>query len=145
MHIVHVKADALFQALADATRVRIVRLLANDQGEACLCELVDSLREPESKLSRHLKLLRQAGMLDAEKDGKFVYHRLVTRHEHLRQLVAAIRVLPDGDGSYAADRRRFNARMRLRDGGRCRVGIQSTAVTGALDGSRTESRSKRRA
>lgn len=145
MHIVHVKADALFQALADATRVRIVRLLANDQGEACLCELVDSLREPESKLSRHLKLLRQAGVLDAEKDGKFVYHRLVTRHEHLRQLFAAIRVLPDGDGSYAADRRRFNARMRLRDGGRCRVGIQTFAVTEAPDGSRTESRSKRRA
>ncbi|MBA4176650.1 MAG: transcriptional regulator [Leptothrix sp. (in: Bacteria)] len=143
MHVIHVKADALFQALADATRVRIVRLLAADEGEACLCELVDSLRELESKLSRHLKHLRQAGVLDAEKDGKFVYHRLVTRHEHLRQVVTAIRALPDSDGSFAADRLRFDARMRLRDGGRCRVGIQTMSVAGALDGSRTASRSKR--
>lgn len=145
MHVVHVNADALFQALADATRVRIVRLLAAGQGEACLCELVDSLREPESKLSRHVKHLRQAGVVDAEKDGKFVYHRLVTTHEHLRLVVAAIRTLPDADGTFAADMRRFSARMRLRDGGRCRVGIQTTGVIGALDGSRTGSRSKRRA
>ena len=125
MHVVAVHAPEVFQALADPIRLRIVRVLATTREESCLCELVDTLREPQYKLSRHLKVLRQSGLLTAEKDGRWVYHRLVTGRTHLTRLWAAIRVITDTNGEFAADLARFRKRMCLREGGRCRVGIQT--------------------
>ena len=69
MHVVNVKPEVVFQGLADPTRIRVLRVLAASRAEACLCELVDSLLEPQYKLSRHLKVLRQVGLLAAEKEG----------------------------------------------------------------------------
>lgn len=128
MHVVNIRPELVFQALADTTRLRILRVLAAAREESCLCELVDSLHEPQYNLSRHLKILRQVGLLTAEKDGRFVYHRLVTRSAHLNRLYATIRMLPDGDGLFAIDLQRFRKRMRLRESGRCRVGIQTRSL-----------------
>lgn len=136
MHVVNVPAEIVFQALADATRIRILRVLSASGEEACLCELVDSLLEPQYKLSRHIKVLRQVGLLTAEKDGRFVYHRLLTRPAHLNRLDAAIRALPDVDGTFSSDLRRFRERMRLRESGRCRVGIQTPSLAGAQESPR---------
>lgn len=124
MHLVTIHPETVFQALADPTRIRILRLLAVAKEEACLCELVDSLIEPPYKLSRHVKLLRQAGLLSAEREGRWVYHRLVTDPAYLRHLYAAIRSLPDRKRVFAQDLKRFRGRMRLREGGRCRIGIR---------------------
>ena len=77
MHVITVYPPQVFQSLADPIRLRIVRLLAKTGEESCLCELVDSLLEPQYKLSRHLKILKQSGLLTAQKDGCWVYHRLV--------------------------------------------------------------------
>lgn len=133
MHVIAIDAPEVFQALADPTRLRIARLLAMTKEESCLCELVDSLLEPQYKLSRHLKILRQSGLLTAEKEGRWVYHRVVTGRPYLTRLWATIRVVPDADGKFAADLARFRKRMGLREAGRCRVGIQTPelAVGGA--------------
>lgn len=136
MHIVNVPAEIVFQALADATRIRVLRLLCVTGEEACLCELVDSLLEPQYKLSRHIKVLRQVGLLTAEKDGRFVYHRPVRGAAHLSRLYAAIRALPDEDGRFSSDLRRFNRRMKLRESGRCRLGIQTAFLAGVEESSR---------
>ena len=125
MHSVNIKPSELFQALADPTRIRIVRLLAETREEACLCELVDSLQEPQYKLSRHIKMLRQAGLLTTEKEGRWVYHRLVEGIPYLDRLYEALRLLPDVDGCFARDVESFRQRMCLREGGRCRIGIQT--------------------
>ena len=125
MQLMTIHPETLFQALADETRLRIIRLLATTDEEACLCELVDSLREPAYKLSRHLKILRQAGLLTAQKDGRWVYHRLVSGPPYLDTLYATVRALPDSAQVYQADLARFKERMCLREGGRCRVGILS--------------------
>lgn len=124
MFLVNLKAEALFQALADPTRIRLVRLLASSGEEACLCECVDSLLEPPYKLSRHLKVLRQAGLLSSEKDGRWVYHRLVKDKPHLERLYAMILELPDTDQAFAKDMERLHKRMKLREDGRCRIGIR---------------------
>jgi len=125
MHAVTVSAPELFQSLADPTRLRIVRLLAMTNEESCLCEMVDSLQEPQYKLSRHLKILKQCGLLAAQKDGRWVYHRLVKGRPHLTRLYAMMQALPDERGVFAADLVRFRKRMRLREAGRCRLGIQT--------------------
>lgn len=133
MHVVSIQPELVFQALAEPTRIRVLRVLAVGREEACLCELVDGLLEPQYKLSRHIKIMRQAGLLSAERDGRFVYHRLVVQPGYLRKLYAAIRALPE-TGTFAADLRRFRDRMRLRESGRCRIGIQSPSLAGAAQG-----------
>ncbi len=102
-----------------------MRLLAATKEESCLCEMVDSLLEPQYKLSRHLKILRQSGLLTTQKEGRWVYHRLVTGRPYLTRLYATISALPDVEGKFAADLARFRKRMYLREAGRCRVGIQT--------------------
>ncbi|ODU12310.1 MAG: transcriptional regulator [Thiobacillus sp. SCN 64-35] len=125
MHSVNIKPSEVFQALADPTRIRIVRLLAETREEACLCELVDSLQEPQYKLSRHIKMLRQAGLLTTEKEGRWVYHRLVEGIPYLDRVHEALKALPDVDGLFARDLENFRRRMYLREAGRCRIGIQT--------------------
>lgn len=129
MHTIAVRPQEIFQALADPARIRVVRLLAETSQEACLCELVDSLQEPQYKLSRHVKILRQAGLLSAEKDGRWVYHRLVRGMPYLELAYDMLRALPDGDGLFAHDLENFRERMCLREGGRCRVGIQTASLS----------------
>ena len=63
-----------FHALSDATRVEIVDLLRG--GERCVCELMDALDAAQSRLSFHLKVLREAGLVTDRKDGRWVYYTL---------------------------------------------------------------------
>lgn len=128
MHSINIEPQEIFQALADGTRVRIARLLAQTGEEACLCELVDCLLEPQSNVSRHLKVLRKAGLLSAVKDGRWVYHRLVREAPHLERLYELLKALPDSDSVFAADLSNFQNRMSLREDGRCRIGIQTMAL-----------------
>ena len=128
MQLVEVPIEETFRALSDQTRLRVMRLLASTNEEACLCELVDSLLEPQYKLSRHLKILRQAGVLEAEKEGRWVYHRLVTHPDQLLTLFGLIAALQDPNGVYAADLERFEQRLAHREGGRCRVGVLTNAL-----------------
>lgn len=123
MQVIEVRFEEIFQALSDSTRLRIVRLLAASRAEVCLCEFVDSLLEPQYKLSRHLKILRQAGLLSAEKEGRWVYHRLVSNSKQLTALFKLIASLPDDNEVHADDLARFNQRLCHREDGRCRVGV----------------------
>lgn len=120
MYIPIVEPIACCRALGDPTRLRIMRLLATTEDEACLCELEKSLREPGYKLSRHLKILRDAGLLEAEKEGRWVYHRVTRAPEFLGYLQEFVKALPDVDGLYEEDLTRFGAGKECRIGGRCR-------------------------
>ena len=60
--------------LMDPTRLRLLRLLR--QQELCVCELVDTLRMPQYKISRHLRSLRAVGLVEARRDGRWMHYRL---------------------------------------------------------------------
>ncbi|MGE4132558.1 MAG: ArsR/SmtB family transcription factor [Bdellovibrionales bacterium] len=121
MHVINVAPETVFQALSDSTRIRIVRLLAEGNEEACLCEIADSLDEPQYKLSRHLKVLRQSGLLSASKEGRWVYHCLVQGSPFFDSLISSIRALSDQDKMFSTDQKKFRKRIPQRDGGRCRT------------------------
>ncbi len=121
MHVLTIKPETIFQALSDATRIRIIRLMVMSGKEVCLCEITDSLKESQTKLSRHLKVLRQAGLLSAKKEGRWIYHRLVTNQDHFLHLYKIIKGLPDTDNIYATDLLNFQARLCLREDGRCQI------------------------
>lgn len=121
MHVVNIEIHELFQALSDPFRIRIVRLLHKVRGELCLCELSEALNEPEYKLSRHIKILRSAGLLTSVRDGKWIYHSLVQDQLFLKTLFKALTEFPDGAQQLNEDLLRFGKRLKLRDRGRCRV------------------------
>lgn len=77
---------ALFKCLADDTRTRIT-LLVVSEGELCVCELTAALDLSQPKISRHLALLRSAGLLMDRRQGQWVYYRL---HPELPAWVTAI-------------------------------------------------------
>jgi ArsR family transcriptional regulator len=66
--------ERLFQALADRTRLRLLNLMAD--GEVCVCFLVEVLDEPQPKISRHLAYLRNAGLVAARRDAKWMHYRI---------------------------------------------------------------------
>ncbi len=63
------------KALADETRVRIVRVLM-ELGELCVCDVETGLALSQSRASRHMTQLRQAGILEDRRDGPWVYYRV---------------------------------------------------------------------
>jgi len=66
--------EALFKALADATRLRILGLLLT--GEICVCDIHETLKIPQPKASRHLAYLRRAGLVETRRDGLWIHYRL---------------------------------------------------------------------
>jgi ArsR family transcriptional regulator len=82
----------LFKALGDETRLRIVALLAH--GELCVCHLQEALGLSQPHVSRHLAILRLAGIVEDRRDGKWIRYRLLRQQDpdcerQLRALVKA--------------------------------------------------------
>jgi ArsR family transcriptional regulator len=70
----------VFKALSDETRVQMLGLLLKE-GELCVCDFVDVLQISQSKASRHLRHLVNAGLLDDRRDGTWVYFRIAEKPE----------------------------------------------------------------
>ena len=84
-------ADALarrFKALGDPTRVAILNRLAT-AGEVCVCDLNAVFDLSQPTISHHLKLLREAGLVESERRGTWAYYRLVP--EAIAELASALR------------------------------------------------------
>lgn len=69
------RAVGLFHALSDATRLAALDMLRN--GEKCVCELQDQLDVAQSRLSFHLKVLKDAGLVEDRKEGRWSYYTIV--------------------------------------------------------------------
>ena len=67
-------AISLFKALSDPNRLKIIEALAHD--ELCVCELMTDLGLAQSRLSFHLKVLKQCGLVMDRQSGRWVYYRL---------------------------------------------------------------------
>lgn len=68
------RAARRFHALSDETRLEIVRMLSH--GERCVCELQHVLDAAQSRLSFHLKTLKDAGLVSDRREGRWVYYAL---------------------------------------------------------------------
>ena len=68
------RAATLFRALADPTRLGIIEKLR--AGEQCVCDLTDALDTGQSRLSFHLKCLKDAGVLRDRREGRWIYYAL---------------------------------------------------------------------
>ena len=83
------EAQALFDTLADATRRRILVLLLT-QGELCVCEITAALDEIQPKVSRHLGVMREAGMVIPRREGAWMHYRLAALPPWTMDLLTAL-------------------------------------------------------
>jgi ArsR family transcriptional regulator, arsenate/arsenite/antimonite-responsive transcriptional repressor len=67
---------AIFKALGDPARVKIVNLLARSEEAVCACEFIPGLGLTQATVSHHLKKLTEAGLLEREQRGKWAYFSL---------------------------------------------------------------------
>ncbi|MBL8076248.1 MAG: winged helix-turn-helix transcriptional regulator [Nitrospira sp.] len=84
------KAVALFHALSDETRLALLDRLKD--GEQCVCELTDAMNAAQSRLSFHLKVLKDAGLVEDRREGRWMYYSLsVQAIEELEELVGSFK------------------------------------------------------
>ena len=103
------------KALGDETRLRIVHLLARE-GELCVCDMESILQVSQSKVSRHLSCLKQAGIVEDRRHGTWGYYRIASDtppvvRGALREIGEALA----GDGAARADLARAAEYRRVAD------------------------------
>jgi len=78
-----------FKALSDPVRLRLLSLIASHQdGKACVCELTVAFEVSGPTISHHLRVLREAGLIDGERRGTWIYYRILP--DALRALSQAL-------------------------------------------------------
>ncbi len=89
------KSVELFHALADDTRLNILDRLRG--GEQCVCELTEALQSGQSRLSFHLKVLKDAGLITDRPEGRWIYYSISP--DGIEELEEMIGLLKEGGKS----------------------------------------------
>lgn len=85
----------MLKAIADPVRLRLMSLvLSHDGGEACVCDLLPAFDLSQPTISHHLKVLHEAGLLNREKRGVWVYYQ--ARPEAMEAMLNLFAVVPTG-------------------------------------------------
>jgi ArsR family transcriptional regulator len=130
-----------FKALGDKTRLKILCLLTRAKNELCVCEIMDSIEDSHCNISRHLKILKTAGLVKEKKHGKWAYFGLVSpKSVFHRNLLNAVASVPDEN--FSGDIARLNLRLSIRENDKCVDGLKSIKWAQILD-SRNRSQKKK--
>jgi len=98
--------ELLFRALADRTRLRLLSLMGSD--EVCVCYFVEVLNMHQPKISRHLAYMRNAGIVGARREGKWMHYRVVEpKDRRAAQVLRNIREWLASDREMQRDRNRL--------------------------------------
>jgi ArsR family transcriptional regulator, arsenate/arsenite/antimonite-responsive transcriptional repressor len=103
---------AITKALSDESRIRILMALRN--GELCVCQIIGLLQLAPSTVSKHMAILHQARLVEARKEGRWMYYRLPGR-EAPKPVTRVLRWLRDcleEDGQTAEDARRLKTLLK---------------------------------
>lgn len=117
------QAATILKALANSERLRLTALLIN-VGELCVCELVHALQLPQYAVSRHLAILKNAGLVEDRRDGQWMYYGPAPGpddfYHHLMTAVSSLVCQEDVE--------RARARLAARRDGRCVVGYRDDSL-----------------
>jgi ArsR family transcriptional regulator len=102
------KPEVLFNLLSDTTRLRCLMLIEAEE-EACVCEMTFALEESQPKISRHLALMRDAGLVTPRREGTWMHYKINSdlpcwAKESLRQVLQQLKPLQP----YQDDRKRLD-------------------------------------
>jgi ArsR family transcriptional regulator len=127
---------AIFKSLSDETRLRIIRLL--HQGELCVCDLVTALDMVQPKVSFHLRILREAGLIRDRKEGRWTHYRLEDSDIFIRFLLLSSIERLSG-GTIEEDKKRLDGFQKAKTllcpgntGGEGWIGLEGGITTEAM-------------
>ncbi|SLM48858.1 Arsenical resistance operon repressor [Nitrospira japonica] len=100
-HTGSVNAVSLFHALSDETRLAVLEELK--EGERCVCELTEAMKAGQSRLSFHLKVLKEAGLILDRREGRWMYYAI--NPEAIESLEELVKTLKRAAKSGGAGRR----------------------------------------
>ena len=105
--VMNISVVSLLQMLSDLTRLRCV-VLIEQEGELCVCELTHALDQIQPKISRHLALLRESGLVSTRRQGQWIFYRI---HPELppwaRQIIEAAVEGSTNRSPFKEDRKRL--------------------------------------
>ncbi len=105
--------ESALKAAGDPTRTRILKLL--EQGEMCVCQVQAVLELAPSTVSKHLAILKAAGLVDDRREGKWIHYGLAreSRNPHADAVLSLLRGRLEDESRIAADRKRLQQVMRV--------------------------------
>lgn len=111
----------VFKALGDETRLRLLNLFLQSNKKICVCEMVDALWLPQYKISRHLTILRNLGLVKTTREGTWIYYE--ANWKASKCVSDLFNVIKEHFKSkYTEDIKRLNDRLELRKGDFCVIG-----------------------
>ncbi len=104
---------AITRALSDPNRVRVLMML--DQGELCVCQIIEVLGLAPSTVSKHMAILRQAGLVSSRKEGRWIHFSLAGRDaaKPIRDILNWTRTGLAEDATVAADHKKLNKTLKI--------------------------------
>jgi ArsR family transcriptional regulator len=113
----------ILKAVGEPTRLRIVRILLKAKVPLCVCEIMDALRENQTNISKHLKILRYTGIVNECKKGRWMMYSLNRSEENfLKLLFKTIEAIPSD--IFREDDKNLKKRLGLRKNGMCVIGMR---------------------
>ena len=105
--------EAALKAAGDPTRTRILKIL--EEGELCVCQVQAVLRLAPSTISKHLSLLKAAGLVDDRREGRWVHYSLgdADHNPHAREVLRLVGRALNSDPTILEDRRRLKGILKL--------------------------------
>jgi len=114
-----------FKALSDETRLRILHILLVARKELCACEFTDVLEVPAYNISKHLKILKNTGLITERKEGRWVYFGIKSEESSFyTNIFNALSEMKNTQ--LEKDKIELQERLKLRIGDSCPVGVQKT-------------------
>jgi len=95
----------IFKALSDETRLRILKLLENS--ELCVCDIIAALDMIQPKVSFHLRILKEAGLIKDRKQGRWIHYRLDESDMFRRFLILSV-IEKTSAETFTEDQQRLN-------------------------------------
>ncbi|OGF66371.1 MAG: hypothetical protein A2Y62_12390 [Candidatus Fischerbacteria bacterium RBG_13_37_8] len=106
------KYTTCFKALSDKTRLRIFYILSKLKKELAVCEIMDAIAESQYNVSRHLQILKHAGLIKENKKGRWVLYSINEDNDLASQLVQTVLALKPA--YFKDDMQRAKARLKKR-------------------------------
>jgi DNA-binding transcriptional ArsR family regulator len=130
------KENEILKSLGDETRLRILNLFTSDRKHLCVCEMVDALKIPQYQVSKHLVILKHAGLLEVERQGTWAYYSFKKEPPQNSLLLNFLKQFCAG-GVFEQDRQNLEVRLSVREAGKCVLGFVSEKELLKLHAART--------
>ncbi|MFA5032968.1 MAG: metalloregulator ArsR/SmtB family transcription factor [bacterium] len=103
----------IFEVLGDETRLRIMKILL-ERDTLCVCEIMQALRINQTRVSKHLRILKDAGLVKSKKKGLWVYYSInKNSSKNMKEILLFLKQMLNEDGILIKDKKRLAKAVKL--------------------------------